>query len=675
MRMGRRTCWIAGLAIFGLGLLVLGPSSGPASAAGGKKVLVLGFDGMDPNLSKRLMEEGKLPNFKRLADGGGFSKLGTSIPPQSPVAWSNFITGQNPGGHGIFDFVARTPENYLPFLSTSVTDKKGTRLLRRGTAFWEILEDHGIWNSVLRVPSNYPPVDMKGPSLSGMGTPDILGTYGTFSFYTTEPQVGGDVEGGKIIEVKMRNNMIESSLVGPRIGEGGDAVKVEAPFTVWVDPEEAVAKIRVGDEEFVLAQGEWSDWKPVEFKVMSKGMEILLSLVGQTSSLHSIARFYLKEAHPEFNLYVSPLNFDPFYSPPGTSICTPDGYSKKLAKEIGYFYTQGMAEDTWALNEGRLNEKEFLQQSEFVLQERIRMFRCELEHFLQKEQALYFCYFSTTDPLSHMFGRFMDPGHPLNYPDEFEKYGDVIPHYYTRMDSVLGYALDRVGEGTTVMVLSDHGFTSYRRSFHLNTWLYENGYIQLRDKRKKSSGEFFVNVDWRKTRAYALGINCLYLNLKGREGYGIVKPGYEADQLLAELVEKLEAITDPKTGEQAILRVYRSSEVYSGDAIESAPDLVVGYNAGYRASWETALGKIPNPEKGFFGDNLKKWSGDHCMAAEIIPGVLFTNKPLRIPDPSLVDLAPTILNEFGIEKTPEMIGRNVFAEGPETGSRVESVMR
>jgi predicted AlkP superfamily phosphohydrolase/phosphomutase len=661
MRISTRNVWIVGVTAAVLGLSILIAGFAGASAGKGKKVLVLGFDGMDPRLAQRLMEQGKMPNFQRLADRGGFSKLTTSTPPQSPVAWSNFITGQNPGGHGISDFVARTPENYLPYLSTSITDADGTRLLRKGTAFWEILEEQGIPCRVLRVPSNYPPVDMKGPSLSGMGTPDILGTYGTFSFFTTEPQIGGDVEGGKIIEVKMRNHTVEAELEGPRVGEGEDAYRVKSPFTAWRDPDEAVARVRLGDEEFILVQGEWSEWKPVEFEMVSGVTGALLSALGQQTSLHAIARFYLKEVHPEFKLYVSPLNFDPMHLPPGTSICTPEGYSKELAKEIGYFYTQGMPEDTWALNEGRLNEEEFLQQSEFVLQERIKIFKYEMDRF---EEGLYYCYFSTTDPLSHMFGRFLDPTHPMNNADDYEKYGHVIPHYYARMDSILGYALDAVGDDATVLVLSDHGFSSYRRSFHLNTWLYENGYIELRDKRRKSSGEFFVNVDWRKTKAYALGINCLYLNIKGREGYGTVKPGYQAEQLMAELIEKLEAIRDPETGNQAILRVYRSSEVYSGDQMDLAPDLLVGYNTGYRASWETALGKIPNPEDGLFSDNLKKWSGDHCMATEIIPGVLFSSKPLQVSDPALTDLAPTILNEFGIEKTPEMIGRNVFGSGP-----------
>jgi predicted AlkP superfamily phosphohydrolase/phosphomutase len=643
---------------------ILSAASTCLSAEAGKKVLVIGFDGMDPRLTSRLMEEGRLPNFVRLAERGGFSRLTTSVPPQSPVAWSNFITGQNPGGHGIFDFIARTPETYLPYLSTSITDEKGTHNVRQGISFWEVLEQHGVPCTIIRVPSNYPPVPMKGHSISGMGTPDVLGTYGTFSFFTTEPQVPGEIQGGKVYEVSMKNGRIETSLEGPRYK---DDARFLAPFTVWVDPEEPVAKFRLGDEEWILKEGEWSDWKTVKLEVeMPWTTRLAVELSGEQYPLRGIARFYLKEVRPEFRLYVSPVNFDPLNPPTSTALSTPDDYAKTMAKAIGRFYTQGMAEDTWALNEGRLDDDEFLEQSKFVADDWLRMFDYELDRF---DDGLLFMYFSSTDLLQHMFMRFMDDQHPMCDPDGKAKYGHVIPDTYCRMDSILGMAMDRVGEGTDVIVLSDHGFTSYRRHFHLNTWLYENGYIALRDERKKSSGEFFVNVDWRRTRAYALGLNCLYLNLKGREGQGTVSPGFQSEELLSELVTKLEGIVDPETGERVIYRAYRTAREYSGPQKGIAPDLVIGYNDGYRASWETALGKIPDPAEGLIHENLKKWSGDHCMATELIPGILLASKAIRIADPALTDLAPTILNEFGVAAPPEMIGRNLFGETPRVAAR------
>jgi predicted AlkP superfamily phosphohydrolase/phosphomutase len=346
---------------------------------------------------------------------------------------------------------------------------------------------------------------------------------------------------------------------------------------------------------------------------------------------------------------------------PAMPISTPSDYSAELARAIGRYYTQGIAEETWALNEGRLNEKEYLEQSEFVLEQTRKMLDYELDRF---KWGLFFCYFSTTDCLQHMFWRATDPQHPLYDPEIAAQYGGTIEYYYARMDSILGHAVERMGADATVIVLSDHGFTSFRRNFHLNTWLYENGYIALRDDFRGTSDEFFENVDWSGTKAYALGINGLYINQIGREKEGIVAPGAEKDALEDELVAKLTALADPKTGEQVIAHLYKASEHYSGECVDDAPDLIVGYNAGYRGSWETTLGKITRT---LLTDNAKRWSGDHCMAKEVIPGILFTSKRLGRANPALYDLAPTILAEFGIGKGPSMNGNNVFM--PDTSDR------
>jgi predicted AlkP superfamily phosphohydrolase/phosphomutase len=237
------------------------------------------------------------------------------------------------------------------------------------------------------------------------------------------------------------------------------------------------------------------------------------------------------------------------------------------------------------------------------------------------------------------------------------KYGGVIEYFYARFDSVMGHVMERVGDDATIIALSDHGFTSFRRAVNLNTWLYWNDYIALRDDFREESEEFFENVDWSGTKAYALGLNCLYINEIGREGEGIVAPGPEKENLLDELKRKLLAIQDPETGEHMIAQVYKASECYSGECVKEAPDLVIGYNAGYRASWETALGKIT---RSLVNDNAKKWSGDHCMAREVVPGVLFASKRIAYTHPALYDLAPTILGEFGIDKRPDMDGTDLF---------------
>jgi predicted AlkP superfamily phosphohydrolase/phosphomutase len=629
----------------------------PAMAKYEPKVIVLGFDGMDPRLAERLMAEGKMPNFKALAERGTFSRLDSSVPPQSPVAWSNFITGMNPGGHGVYDFIARDPKTYMPFLSTTITgeakhtiklgkykiplSKGKVTLLRRGKAFWEILADHGIPTVVLRLPSDFPPVGQKTRSISGMGTPDILGTYGTFSFYTTKPNVVTPESGGTIMPVSAFDNVVKTKVVGPANTFLDQSPNAELPMTVYLDPDYPSIKIDVAGTEVLLNESEWSDWVPLTFKMMP------------FVTVKGIVRFYLKSVRPDFELYMSPVQIDPMN--PAMPISTPADYSKELAGAIGRFYTQGIAEETWALNEGRLNEDEYLQQAEFVLDQTKRMLDYELDRF---KWGMLCCYFSTTDPLQHMFWAWRDPQSPIYDPKMAEKYGDIIERYYARMDSVLGHVVTRVGPDATIICCSDHGFTSYRRSVHLNTWLYENGYIALKDEYLKTSGEFFDNVDWSRTKAYALGLNGLFINQIGREKSGTVAPGAEKEALMDELVAKLEALTDPKTGERMIFKVYKASDWYTGEAVSEAPDLVVGYNTGYRASWETALGKIP---RAIVTDNVKKWSGDHCMAKDVIPGSLFTSKPIVRNNPALYDLAPTILSEFGIAKEPNMTGTSLFS--------------
>lgn len=618
-----------------------------------KKVIVLGFDGMDPQILRRLADEGKMPNFKRLMIPGHFTPLKTSIPPQSPVAWSNFITGMNPGGHGIFDFIHRDPSTMIPYLSTSKTESGKRKihighwiiplsggkvtLLRQGKSFWEVLEDHHIPATVIHVPANFPPVDTPAYQLSGMGTPDIQGTYGTFSFYTEDSvEKYGEISGGKIYPVRLSDNRMQASLYGPRNSFKRGAPQSAIDFAVVVDPRSPVAKITVQDHTILLKEHEWSDWVGVKFKI-----------IPFLESVRGICRFYLKEVRPRFKLYVTPINMDP--SSPALPISTPEDYSEELSNEIGPFYTQGIPEDTKALSENILDDSEFMRQADFVYDEELKMFDYELARF--KEGVLFF-YIGRVDPLSHMFWRTMDPKHPAYDPKVGHRL--VIEEAYRDMDAVLGKAMQRLDDRTTLMVLSDHGFAPFYRAFNLNTWLKREGYAVLRDD---SEGDFLQNVDWTKTRAYGIGFNSLYLNLIGREKKGIVGQGEEREALLDEISRKLLEVRDPKTGEKVVAKMYRSDYVYTGKHVKDAPDLIVGYSRGYRASWETVLGKFPHD---ILRDNTGKWSGDHLMAAELVPGILLSNKAIQSRDPALVDVAPTILAEFGISKEEEMVGDKLF---------------
>ncbi len=647
----------------GLGLLLCAGAVFLFSCQSGKwrgdrKLVILGIDGMDPQLLKKFMAEGKMPNFSSLAQKGSFRLLTTSIPPQSPVAWSNLITGMNAGGHGIFDFIHRDPRTLQPYFSASRVEppKHGIHLgnwviplgggsaeqLRQGKSFWETLDDYGVPNLIFRMPSNFPPVKAKGHTLSGMGTPDLRGSYGTFSFYTDNPMSSaGFVEGGQIIPVEVKDSQVTANLVGPDNSFRKGSPPALEPFTISVDPLEPVAKFSVQDEKFVLREGEWSDWVHIQFK--------LIPFIG---NVKGICRFYLKQAHPRFELYVSPVNIDP--ADPALPISTPKEYSRELAEEGGEYYTQGISEDTKARSAGVLDDKEYLQQSRTVLAEHRRIFDVEFPKF---RSGLFFFYFSSLDLNSHMLWRLIDQKHPEYDASLAAEYGSALPEFYQQVDQVLGEVLQHADNRTTVMVLSDHGFAPYNRSFNLNTWLLNHGYITLKAEPNPGQSEAFANVDWSHTRAYGLGLNGLYLNLRGREREGIVESGAQAEALLKQIREELLDVRDPQNNLQAITRIDLAGEVYQGPYAHQGPDLIVGYNRGYRAGWQTILGNFPAD---VFEDNSNPWSGDHCMDYTLVPGVLLSNRPIHIASPSLTDIAPTIFAEFGIPKPGSMMGHSVF---------------
>jgi len=626
----------------------------------GTKILVLGFDGLDPRLLARWMEEGRLPAFQRLANQGSFQPLQTSIPPQSPVAWANFITGMDPGGHGIFDFMHRDPSSYIPIFSASSTEEaKSTvklgnlvlplgggkvRNLIRGPAFWQLLEEDDIPATIFKMPSNYPPVPTKQRTLSGMGTPDIKGYYGLFNYYTTQPiEINEDIGGGRIHRVQVVNNTVEASLPGPTNTFRRDRPESTLNFKVILDPVHPVAKITYPGEEFILREREWSGWKRVRFHLIP------------TQSVSGICMFYLKEIRPHFKLYVSAIHIDP--AEPALPISTPESYAKELEKKFGPFFTKGLPADTSALDHDVLDEGEFLEQDNMVLEERKRMFEYEFNRF---DSGLLFYYVSSTDQRQHMFWRLLDESHPMYDAQLASKYGRTIENIYIEADMLLDRVLQRISRDTLLLVMSDHGFNPFRRGFNLNTWLFENGYHRLRNPWRREESSLFDNTDWSRTKAYGVGLNGLYLNLRGREREGIVNPGAESDNLLHELARRLEEVTDPKTGQRAILHAYITKEVYQGRHLEHAPDIVLGFNYGYRISWGSPLGRFP---RSVFEDNTEKWSGDHMSAPDVIPGILLTNRPVKASRPALHDLTATILSVYGIPKPKEMIGRSIFEEG------------
>jgi predicted AlkP superfamily phosphohydrolase/phosphomutase len=622
-----------------------------------KKVLVFGFDGMDPHLTNVWMSEGKLPAFKRLIGQGGFRRLGTSIPPQSPVAWSNFIAGTNPGGHGIFYFIRRDPKNYWPVFSAALTEeaKKTFRLgnwvlpikggevrnLRQGKAFWQILEEHDIPATIFKMPANYPPVPSKQKTFSGLGTPDLLGNYNSFRYYTTEPkEIKEDIGGGSVHPVYVIGNRVDAKLPGPANTFKKDRPEAEIEFKVFLDPQNPVAKVAIQDQEFILREKEWSGWKRVRFSLIP------------TQSVRGICMFYLKEVRPNFKLYVSSINVDP--ADPALPLSTPSSYAAQLEKRFGPFFTKGLPADTSALDNDILDEGEFLEQDNFVLEETKAMLDDDLERF---DSGVLFYYISSTDQRQHMFWRLLDEKHPAYDAGLAAKYGKVIENTYKEADSILARAMEKIDKDTIVIVMSDHGFNPFSRSFSLNTWLKENGYHVLTNPFKQETGNLFPDTDWSRTKAFGVGLNGLYINQRGREAEGIVGDGAEKENLVREIARKLEEFVDPKTGQKVLLKAYVAKDVYSGPFVGEAPDIVLGFNRGYRISFGSPLGKI---EKNVLEDNKGKWSGDHMGAAEILSGILAANRPIVAEAPALYDLTATVLNVFGIEKPKELIGKTIF---------------
>jgi len=618
-----------------------------------RHVVVIGIDGLDPDMVVARIERGIMPNFASLHERGSFARLETSIPPQSPVAWSNFITGMDPGGHGIFDFIHRDTSTYLPLFSTArVTEPEHTlrvgpwviplsagkaQLLRKGEAFWQILDRHHVPHTIIRVPANFPPAPSKGRTLSGMGTPDLAGGYGTFAFYTDDPAFAdGPVAGGEVHRVTVRNGQVRALLMGPVNSLRNDRPTMTIPLAIDVSPPDDAARITVGDEVSLLAARQWSDWIHVSFDAL-----------GPLHRIPGICRFYLESVRPTFRLYVTPINLDPVR--PVLPISTPQSFARELREAIGDFYTMGMPEDTKALASLVFDDSAFVRQTDNVLAEEWRMFDATLARY---RDGLLFLYVSTVDPSCHMLWRNADTRHPAHAASP--GFADRIDRLYAAMDSLLGVIVRRVPRDATIIVMSDHGFAPLYKKVNLNTWLYREGFLSVSHPERIGRSPMFSDVFWRRTRAYALGLNGLYLNVLGREAKGIVRRGAEYDSVLDELQSRLLALRDPETGDRIVSRVDRSRDVYHGPEVGYAPDLIVGYNRGYRSSDESALGTLAHE---WLTPNLDRWSGDHCIDHTLVPGVLMMNRPVAAGDPSLVDLPVTILGLYGIERPRGMRGR------------------
>ena len=617
-----------------------------------KRLIFVGLDGQDPTLTDRFMKEGILPNFSRLAKTGCYRRLKTTYPSISPVAWSSFSTGVHPARHNIFDFLDRDRRTYLPVLSSAYIGKVDRffklgryliprhrpeiRLLRKSKPFWTILGEHRIWSTVLRVPITFPPDKFYGAELSAMCVPDLLGTQGTFLLFTTRPASGAFKEGGLRVEVERRGDRIDTAIQGPDNMFVAGNPPLEIPMTLTIDRGSRRVRAAINGTTVDLEVGVLSDWIALTFKA-APGVKI-----------GGIARFQVLELDEHFSLYVSPINLDPDH--PAMPISHPSYYATYLAKRVGAYSTLGLAEDTWALNESVTSDATFLQQAFDIDRERQTMFFSALDRL---RRGTVVCVFDATDRIQHMFWRYLEEGHPAARGRDPGEHKDAIRDLYTRNDALVGDVMKKLRPGDVLMVLSDHGFSSFRRGVNLNAWLKREGYLTLKDG-ADGSAEWLRDVDWSKTKAYCLGLTGMFLNVRGREEQGIVSPGADAQALKAEIIGKLRGLRDEDKKEIGIREAFDPAKLYSGPYLENGPDFIIGYNAGYRTSWDCATGVVAGP---VFEDNVKAWSGDHCIDPRLVPGVLFCSRPIDAEEPHIVDIAPTALRLFGIEPPAHMDGR------------------
>ena len=610
---------------------------------------MIGLDGLEPSIVAPMLASGELPHLARLQEQGGFARVATTTPAQTPVAWSSFATGVNPGGHGIFDFLRRDPATYRPDISLTrhepATAFRPPRAvnMRRGATLWGELTNQGLTSTVIRCPGTYPPEPIRGQMLSGMGVPDLRGGFGTATVYSMDPQAKA-LEGERLVPVSPSDEvLVRSHVVGPRNPK--DRADFECPIEIVRDfaAERATIRLPGSSDGVDVYQGRWSDWLLVSFKV------------GPLRTMRGVVRFFLEKVGPDLKFYASPVNYDP--TNPPFPISAPADYSRELADLIGIYHTTGMVEDHGGLNNHRFDEEAFLDQCETAWQEREAMM---VEGLKNLDSGLFYCLFDTPDRVQHMFWRFRDPGHPSfkgQTPDP--RWSTVIEDQYRRCDAMAGLALEHADDDTLVIALSDHGFGPYRREVHLNAWLREQGLLTLKPGLEPGelAGDLLTGIDWSKTRAYAMGLGGIYLNMEGREREGQVSPA-EAPALQAKIAAGLTALVDPESSIAPIRRVPTSAELYRGPYASEAPDLTVHFASGYRASSSTSMGGVA---ASVIADNTSKWSGDHIIDPELVPGVLFMNRPFRGEGARLIDLAPTILNALGLAPTPVMEGRSLLS--------------
>lgn len=602
-------------------------------------VIVLGMDGLDPKICRSMMKAGDLPAFAKLANRGSFSAWATANPPQSPVAWSSMGTSTNPGQHGIYDFLARNKDNYLlelailKFNPRNILGTGSSMFLpvRKGRGFWEEVAENGANATVLRWPITFPPQESQARLLSGLGVPDIMGGLGRYSFFSDSEQLLGTGGKGNVKLVTFNGNIAATEVMGPKFSSFGRKVTATLPLKIRINSDQGSVSLTLAGDSDTVKVGSFSKWFRPKFSQ------------GFISSARGICKFYVGGINP-LRLHVSPIEVDP--QEPVYPISNPDGYASELALKSGLFHTLGMPEDTNAVGENHMDEKGFLTQCDEIISSHEKQFFGELDAF---DSGLLANVFFTSDRIQHIFWVTRDPDHP-GYSEKYAKeFGHVIPDLYKRMDGILANTLLKAKKtNSEIIVCSDHGFCSFRYGLHVNSWLAQEGFMALKSPPSPADndgGPLFQNVDWSRTKAYFFGFNQIFLNLAGREGKGSVSSD-DALRVMDNIKHALLALRDNR-GVPVVSNVFAGRDIYHGMLADDAPDLVIGFHPGFRASWQSALGGAPGGP--ILVPNLKKWSGDHLVDPSAVPGSLFTSFGVEADKPSVLDLGPTVLSLLGIE--------------------------
>ncbi|MGE5343338.1 MAG: alkaline phosphatase family protein [Candidatus Omnitrophota bacterium] len=640
----------------------------PRSGLKADKVMVLGFDGMDPGIVMAMIKRGELPHMRQLIENGSFSRMISTAPPESPCAWASFTTGLDPAGHGIFGFLGRDPKTYAPFSTSAPVTHDSPKTFeigeykipilggegvnyRKGKPFWDYIQEKEIDTTIFKIPANYPPSDMThGRSIAGMGTPDIYGANGMFTLFTTdenESQKNFDGKGRAYYAYFNENDVFEEGVLdGPLNSLKKTPEETRLPFKVYWDRAHQTARIDIQGKEILLQEGGLSPWIELEF-----------TMIPVLAHVKAMTRFYLLNANDKFRLYVYPLSITP--SDPAQEISSPANYCEELAKHKGLFHTLGLPSDFNAIKTEVFSMENYITLSDSIFKESVNLFDYEYSRFFGLKRGMLFYYFSAIDQGSHIYWALRDPSHPYHRPEEAKRFGDQIEALYRKFDALLANVLKKLPRHVPLIVLSDHGFVPLRRTVNLNTLLHQHGFLKTVSEPDYSDSTPLTSgsVNLGETRAYGLGLNGLYLNLKGRESSGIVKPE-DKRRVMNDIKNMLLSFKDPQTGVNPIGDVCICEDHYRGAHLKEGPDMIIGCNYSYGLDYAGAMGGIGREA---VSDNLNRWSGDHIIAPMQVPAVLMTNFKMPVKQiPMIWDLAPTILNLFGIATPREMRGKSLI---------------